>query len=294
MKFHTLTRRAAAAGAASALVAGALVGATGSAAQATPITNTYTCEGTSGPFPVTLQSDAPGIEAFPSISAGFNVPAGLLTLTNTFTIPSAVITTAAGLGITELSSPNFAGRVGSTRIPVDGVSADLADATDIGGGLHTFTTGGTNRAFEIPAAGAYDVLSPSAFRIDAKNVTGATVISIPCTLATGTSAGSYHSLQVTKNTSTTVAKAPTKAVPKGKAAAVAVTVKAPNQRPTGTVVLKKGTKTLAKGTLNKKGKAVIKVKKGLKVGKNKLVALYKGDGYTKPSKSKAVTVKVKR
>ena len=59
MKFNNLTRRAAAAGALTALAASGLVAVTSGAADAAPITNTYTCATPSfGDQEVTLDSDA--------------------------------------------------------------------------------------------------------------------------------------------------------------------------------------------------------------------------------------------
>ena len=66
---------------------------------------------------------------------------------------------------------------------------------------------------------------------------------------------------------------------------------ADNKTPTGTVILKKGSRTLDKGKL-KKGAAVLSTK-ALGVGKNKLTVVYKGDSYTNGSKD-TVTVKVVR
>ncbi len=99
MKFNTLSRRTAAAGAASALVAGALVGATTTAAQAAPIQNTYSCQGTSGPFPVVLDSDIPTSGDFDAHGHHGRLRRARRTLEvlNTFTVPSAVITHHGGL-----------------------------------------------------------------------------------------------------------------------------------------------------------------------------------------------------
>src|SRR5688500_9396618 len=112
MKFTTLSRRTAAAGAASALVAGALVGATTTAAQAAPIMNEYTCQGTSA-FPVWLNSNLADIDGFDSVPAGFDVPAAFLPsgVTNTLTVPEEVITKMKEFTITRLDSPDFAGSI---------------------------------------------------------------------------------------------------------------------------------------------------------------------------------------
>lgn len=291
MKFTTLTRRTTAAGAASALVAGALVGATASTAQAAPIQNTYSCEGTSGPFPLVLDSDIPGIVSFPTVPAGFDVPAGALDVFNTVTVPSAVITTMQGFGITRLESTNFAGSIGTNSVAVEGVSATTASATDNGDGTHSFDANGANGAFETPAAGGYEVLGPVAFTIDAYNDgSEMPVLSVPCTLVGDNH--SYQAIDVIKNASTATATAVNSPVKRGEVAKVKVKVAAPNETPTGKVLLKKGTRTLTKGSLNNRGIVVLKTK-ALKVGRNKLTTVYRGDGYTKPSKD-GVVVRVKR
>ncbi len=200
MKFTTLSRRTAAAGAASALVAGALVGATTTAAEAAPISNTYSCTGTSGPFPVTLDSDIPDLASFPTVPAGFDVPAGALAVSNTFTVPSAVITTMQGFGITRLESPDFAGNLGNRQVGVDGVEALVSSAVDNTDGTHSFDADGSNAAFSVPAADTYDVLGPTDFVIEAYNDSSTSpVLTVPCTL-TGTN-GSYQSIDVFKNDS---------------------------------------------------------------------------------------------
>jgi hypothetical protein len=296
MKFHTLSRRAAAAGAASALVAGAMVGITSTAAQAAPVTNTYTCQGTS-PFPVTMSGGSATLDALPGAQAGMDVPANLLQdLELTFTVPDEVLGLMATLGIDRVDVPDFTASMGTRTIPVDNLGGAVEDMIDNGNGSHSFVALGMNKPFEVPAAGIYDVLSPRTFTIDAYQAGATTpVISVPCSIQSGTTPGVWREdLPIAKNDSTTKATAPKKAVKKGKAAAISVKVAAANETPSGKVVLKKGKKAIASGKLNAKGAVVLKVKKGLKVGKNKLVAFYNGDGYTNKSKSKAVTVKVKR
>ena len=304
MKFTTLSRRTAAAGAASALVAGALVGATTTAAQATPVTNTYTCsQALLGEFPVFLTSDAPGIEGIPGASAGFTVPPQLLSVTNTFTIPDAVYDGLVNANIENLTVPDFAGSLGSSEIPVEGVAVTVSGMVD--NGNNTWSTdstdadgdpvegGGLNASFETPAAGDYPVLSPEAFTIVA-DLNGSPV-PVACTIADGTTPGAYDdSIVITKNDSKTNATATNSPVKKGEVAKVKVKVVDPTntETPGGKVVLKKGTKTLDSGNLNAKGVVTLKFN-AKTVGKNKLKALYKGDGYTNKS-SDNVVVKVTR
>ena len=299
MKFTTLSRRTAAAGAASALVAGALVGATTTAAQAAPIQNTYTCTTPVGPQEVVLDSDAPGIEAIPSLPAGLTVPPQSLSVTNTFTISDSFHNTLASFGVENLAIPGFAGTLGSSNVPVDGVAVTVSgmtqnedgswstDSTDTDGDAVEGT--GVNASFDLPAAGTYPVLSPESFTIE--TTLGGNPLSVPCTINTGTEPGSYDSLTMVKNDSVTKATAVNSPVKKGDVAKVKVKVTAPNETPGGKVVLKKGSKTLDSGTLNNKGVVTLKFK-AKSVGANKLKAVYKGDGYTNKSND-AVTVKVK-
>ena len=300
MKFTTLSRRTAAAGAASALVAGALVGATTTAAQAAPVTNTYTCTTPVGPQEVVLDSDAPGIEGLPSLPAGLTVPPQSLSVTNKFTISDSFHDTLAGFGVENLAIPGFSGSVGDATVPVDGVAVTVSGMVDNGDGTwstdSTDTDGdpvegtGLNGTFETPAAGTYDVLSPSEFTIE--TTLGGNPVSVPCVLNAGTEPGSYDQLTFVKNDSTSKATAVNSPVKKGDTAKVKVKVSAPNEVPTGKVILKKGTQKLDSGTLNAKGVVTLKYT-AKAVGKNKLKAIYKGDGYTNKS-SDAVVVTVTR
>lgn len=293
MKFTTLSRRTAAAGAASALVAGALVGATTTAAQAAPVTNTYNCNNPAvGTFPVVLNSDAPGIEGIPGASAGFAVPAGLLTVTNQFTIPEQVYNTLSGFGIENLTFPDFAGTLGSSSIPVAGMAVTVSGMTNNGNGTYSSDPAegsGQNETFETPAAGDYPVLSPEAFTINA-DLNGSPV-PVACTLASGAPGAYDDSIVIAKNESATkvTSNSPVK---KGDVAKIKAKVSAANETPTGKVIFKKGTKKLGAVALNAKGIAILKTK-ALAVGKNKITTTYKGDGYTTGSKG-STTVKVTR
>lgn len=292
MNITTLSRRTAAAGVASALVAGALVGATSTAAQAAPIANQYLCTSPIGEFPVWLNSDAPMLDPIPQVSAGQAVPGGLLTVSNTFTVPQQVRDSLAGAGIEDLAFPDFAGEFGGVSIPVQGVTAKVSEMTDNGNGTWSVQASeGTNGAFETPAAGTYDVLSPDAFAIAA--TLGEGQIDVACTIAEGTTPESYKTLPVLKNASSVTATGPKKAPHKGDVAKIRVTINAANETPSGKVILKRGKKTVAKKNLNDKGKATLKTRK-LRVGKNKLRVIYKGDDYTEKSKSEKFVVKVKR
>jgi hypothetical protein len=293
MKFTTPARRLLAAGAVSALAAGTLVATTATTASAAPIANEYLCDASTD-FPLFLNSDIPIIAAVEAegISAGFDVPAEFLEVANTVTVPTAVLDTLSGIGITRVDAPGFAGSFGPRVVGVDGVGAEIASATDNENGTSSFQADGVNAAFQVPAAGTYDVVSPTTITLEAKNSSGTLITSVPCVLAEGETAGSYGTVEVFKNESTSNAKPTKRQFKKGTAAAVRVKVSAPNEIPTGKVLLKKGTKTLAKGNLNDNGVVVLKTK-ALRVGKTKLKTVYKGDGYTKPS-TDTVVVKVVR
>jgi hypothetical protein len=296
MTFSTFSKRLAATGAASALAAGALVGATSTSAIAAPISNSYTCsnEGLGlGPWTVGLESDAPGIEGFPEIGAGFDVPPTLLTLENTFTIPESAHTTLTGSGVEDISFPDFAGKFGASSIPVNGMTAKVSEMADNGNGTYSFDSNGENGAFEVPRAGTHQVLSPAAFQMSA-SVPGIGNVPVNCTLAEGTSAGSYATIESVKNKSATAAKATKKAFKKGTAVKIRVVVtdKVDYQAPEGKVQAKKGSAKPFTAKLNSEGVAVINLGKKLKPGKHKFTVSF-GSGYYETSTDKVV-VKVVR
>lgn len=109
-------------------------------------------------------------------------------------------------------------------------------------------------------------------------------------VCTGTAAPtSVGSITVAANAATVRAKATSKKIKAGKTAKVKVTVSADNEVPTGKVVAMIGKKKVGKGTLNARGKTVLKIKaKKLKVGKNKIKFSYAGDDFTAAGKSKVV------
>ena len=248
MKFSSMSKRFAATGAATALAAGALVGLTGSAATAAPVTTTYTCEYAAlglGPWTVTVDSEAPGIEGFPSIAAGFDAPGGLLTITNHFTIPSDARAALQGASVEDIAFPDYAGGFGTNEVLVEGMTAKVSTMTDNGDGTYSFDSNGLNAPFSTPAAGTYDITTPDAFNMVA-TVPGIGDVSVPCTLAEGTEVASYHTIEVTKNVSTAKGVPVKSTLKVGKVAKMKVTVKADNETPGGKVLVKEGSKTLGK------------------------------------------------
>lgn len=280
--------------AATALAAAALVGLTSTTASATPVTNSYVCQNADvpgvGPWTVSLLSDAPILNGFPQIGAGTDVGAGLVELTNTFTIPQAAHDTLVAYGVEDLSFPDFAGTFGDATVDVLGMTAKVSEMTENGDGSWSFDSPGANAAFEVPAAGVYDVLSPAAFTLAA--TVGANQVPVTCTLTPDTSAGSYATIEVVKNASTASGKPVARTLKTTKVAKMKVTVDtAGAQIATGKVIVKEGTQKLGSATLNDLGKATVAMGK-LSKGKHKVKVIYKGDGYTLGDKSDPIVFMV--
>ena len=295
MKFTTPARRVLAAGAVSALAAGALVTTTATSASATAVTDQeYTCQGSSQ-FAVFVDASSATLDVLPGAPAGWDVVAGALSdIEMTFTVPDSILPTLGQLEVDHVEVPNYAVNLGPSAVLVTGLEADTADLEDNGDGTHSFSVTAMNAAFEVPEAGIYDIDNAGGFAIDLySNGTKLEGFSPICVLAEGTTAQSFRTdFPVAKNDSTSNAKPTKRQFQKGKAASVRVKVSAENEVPTGKVLLKKKSKTLAKGTLNDNGVVVLKTK-ALPVGKTKLKTVYKGDAYTNKS-TDTVTVKVVR
>lgn len=283
MKFNTLTRRAAAAGGATALAAGALVGLTATSASAAPVTVQYTCPTAVGDLPVTLSTDVPalsGLAATP-FPAGFSVPAGAVTggVTNHFTISDATKQALDGVGTTNIDFTSFAGQLGTSALPANLPDVANTDLTQNPDTSWSFDADGPNLAFNMPAAGTYDVLAPAEIDFTATTALGA----VPVVCTSDSAPGSYGAqITVVKNNS--VLKASSNSpVKHGAKAVLKAKVTAPNHKPTGKVTFKDGTKKLGTVKLNAKGLAVLKTK--LSKGKHTIKMSYGGDGYTNKSKA---------
>jgi len=305
---HTASRRLGAVAAAGALGAGALVALATPAAQAATAATTYTCTFPSlgaRDIPVSITATLP-----PAANAGLDAPAIPVLLS--VTLPGDVVDAARGLfGATtiggfsndmvatldELSSSDTAdlplqnARFPQTTVPTTPNTALKLDTPN------PLTTPGAVPAstvpVNLPGAGTYDVVVPSAFKFTATKQGDVTMLAdVPCTFKAG-SPSSLGSVILAENESTTVAT-PTKAVTKlGQKTKLAVVVEADNEVPTGKVKVMKGAKVLGKGTLNAKGKVKVTLKKALPAGKTKLKVLYPGDDYTAKSKDKKVVVRVR-
>jgi hypothetical protein len=292
MKSITPARRILAAGAVSALAAGALVTTTATTASAAPGSNVYSCTTSAGPQDVTVDVDVPLIGAVTQLNAGQPVDPSVLPVTieanMTFTISNNFKALLGSLGVQEMEVPAYAADFGNSSIPVDAFAASVTDMTQNEDTTWSVDVTTPVVAFKAPAAGQdVPVETPAVFGIVAQ--IGGAPANVTCTRSDA--ADVLTTIDVVKTDSTTTAKSAKRSFKKGDAAKVEVAVSGAYQKPGGTVILKKGTKTLDKGKL-KRGKAVLSTK-ALKVGKNKLTVIYKGNGYYKGSKD-AVTVKVVR
>lgn len=102
-------------------------------------------------------------------------------------------------------------------------------------------------------------------------------------------------VKVVKATPRVKVKAPKK-VKRGKTATVKVTVTAPGVKPGGKVRVNISGAEPKTATLDRKGRAVVKIKlgKNTKPGKKKVAVTYSGDDYVAKAKAKAATISVTR
>lgn len=258
MKLRTITAHAAGAGAVTALIAGGLVVATGTTAQAAEVTGTYACSALGNPvgdFPLAIS--VPLLP--PSAPAGMTIDP-LLGVEAHLTVPSALLQVASIDGGTV---DDFAMTLGSVAI---GAPLTVTDITDNGDGTSTVNATGINETFTTPKAGTYDVKLPGEFTFSSTSQ-GNPGAQVACSTA---DPATLSSVTLSKQASEMTVKA----VKRHK---VKVTVTNEYSTPTGKVVAKVGKKTFSE-KLNSKGKTVFTFPKALK-GK-KAVFSYKGDGYT--------------
>lgn len=276
MKLRSLTTRAAIAGATTALMAGGLVAATGTAANAVDDTTGYTCTTPIGAETWDLTISTPVIPA--TATAGQSFPGGLLSLTATLQIPSPTGAALASYGVDHADANDYAVGIGSSSIGAPIAFDEVVVNED---GSATANGAAANEPFSLPKAGTYKAQLPSDFTLETEVDLGAgpVPVSIPCT---SDAPGDLGSVEVTKGESATAAKA-------GKKHKVTVTVDRPldDVTPAGKVTTKIGKKSYTE-TL-KKGKATFTFPKSAK-GK-KVVFTYKGDGYTAGSNSPKTTIK---
>jgi hypothetical protein len=266
MNLRKITTRAAIAGATTALAAGALVGATGTAANAATVSNVYTCTVAGSAFDttVTVSGELP----VPQYWAGAAVPPGLLPITVTATVDPGTAGLLSVVGVTHARSDDFALPMVDSSVPVP-VEGDFVTE----GGNTTWEAEGVNEAFTTPDPGTASALMPSAFTLTAEATSGD--IPVPCTLKEGETAAAVATIDLLRQSSATAAPAVKAKV--GKKAKLNVSVTSTSMSGPvagGKVVVKEGKKTLGSATL-KNGKAKVNLGK-LKKGKHKLTVTYSG------------------
>ena len=306
--FNTASRRLGAVAAAGALGAGALVAMAAPAATAATASTAYTCTFPSlgaRDIPVSITATLPA-----AANAGLDAPAIPVLLS--VTLPGDIVDAAKGLfGATtiggfsndmvatldELSSSDGASLpLQNVRFPQTPVPATNNTPITLNTPNPLTTPGAVPAStvpVNLPGAGTYDIVVPSAFKFTATKQGDAVMLAdVPCALKAGAPA-SLGSIALAKNESTTEAKPARRITPLGVKTKVKVVVEAANEVPTGRVKVMLGTKTLGKGVLNAKGKAKVTLKKALPAGRTKVKVLYLGDDYTEKSKDKKVIIRVR-
>lgn len=286
MKLRTITSRAAAAGATTALAAGALVGVTTTSAVAAEVTNTYTCVNSLFEISFDQTMTVSGELPVPQYWAGAAVPAGLLNLTVSAPVDPTVAGMLGGYGVTSARSDDYTIALGTGTVPVP-ISGDFVTEE----GATTWEAAGSNEEFTTPNPGQTDGNLPQTFTLTAES--GA-VGDVPfvCTLKEGETAQTLASLMLLRQQSETVAKNVT--AKKGKKVTVNATVSSTSlSQPvmSGKVTAVKGKKVLGSGQV-KNGKAKLNLGK-LPVGKHKVTVTYAGIPSVAGSSDK-ITVTVKK
>ena len=291
MTFSTVSKRLAATGAASALAAGALVGATATAAEAATATGPDDCVGTTGPLgTMPLTVTVPELDFFTApLPAGTPVPPSTLSALATLEVPAAVAALLQTFNVDGGTVEDFAVTVGgmpaTAPLTIDSITPNLET-----GGVDMAASGG-NELFSLPAAGTHDILLPTSFTFVPSSGGVALPLEADCSTDAPASLGTITTI---KNDSTTTAKPTKRAFEKGTAAKIRakVTDEVDFLAPTGKVKAIKGGKTVATGTLNDNGVAVINLGRKLRVGKHGSTVKY-GSGYYETS-TDSVVVKVVR
>jgi hypothetical protein len=305
---HTASRRLGAVAAAGALTAGALVALAAPTATAATASTTYTCT-----FPSLGARDIPvSITATLPAAANAGLDAPSIPVLLGVTLPGDVVDAARGLfqattiggfsndmvaTLDELSSSDVADLpLQNARFPQTAVPTTPNTPLTLNTPNPLTTPGAVPAStvpVNLPGAGTYDIVVPSAFKFTATKQGDVTMLAdVPCALKPG-SPSSLGSIILAENESTTEATPTKKVTPLGKKTKLKVVVEAANEVPTGKVKVMKGKKTLGKGVLNAKGKVKVTLKKALPAGKTKVKVLYLGDDYTEKSKDKKVVIKVR-
>lgn len=288
MNLRRISARVAVAGATTALAAGALVGATGVAANAATVTNTYTCSLPnvySGDFDLTVTGEIP----VPQYWAGADVPPNLINVTASATVPADAAGLLGAAGVTGAKASDFAFALGSGSVPVP-----LEGDFQTSGGTTTWEATGSNTAFTTPNPGSYDAVMPSAFTMTTQQ--GDTdSVSLGCALKEGTTPQAITEGFVLLQQSSAMTAPKSATAKASKTAKVTVNLKSSSL---GTaikgakVVAKEGSKTLGSAKTDKKGNATISLGK-LKAGKHKVTFSYAGTKSMKASSAKTTVTSTK-
>jgi hypothetical protein len=284
MNLRLIIARTAVAGVTTALAAGALVGVTGTAANAETGTANYLCTNgfTTDVLPLSLSASG-DLSGFPPFATGFAVPANTVPIQLGITLSEPVVQGLKAKGITQVGahSINLAFPFGSGKVPI--TEFDIPQTALPDTGAKTMNADISNAAFKLPNAGKdLAIKMPAAFTL-----TNLIPVPLDCTV-TGEQQ-TITTYTVTKQDAAVSGKAPAK-VRKNQAFSIKVTVVG-NKPANGKVVAKDGRKIIGTGTA-KAGKATIKVAKGLsRLGNHNIVLAYAGDSQTNAAKG-GVLVKV--
>jgi Family of unknown function (DUF6801) len=292
MNVSRMGRRLATAGVATALAAGAMVGASSTAANAVTGSANYTCATALGPvsLPVSVGGELPA-----TALSGWSVPADIVPVSATTTLPATMVGALGSvLHLTEIggSMPDFAMLLSNasgdtTAVPIDNLAAPLTAIPAIPADLPLQATGAIGN-FVTPAAGTYDIKLPQSFNMQPVTAEGAPQLpAFPCTLDEGQNPV-VGSIALSKQESTT-----TGAVKKTSAGykATAKVVRQLGDAGLGKVVAKVDGKKVGAKALSNKGTVTFALSK-LKKGAHTLKLAYKGDSSTKAS-AVSVPFKVK-
>lgn len=286
MNLRKITSRVAVAGATTALAAGALVGITGTAANAAEGTNTYTCSlGAlySGDFVLTASVEVP----VPRYYAGAAVPAGIIPVSVSAVVPADGAALMGTVGITGARSDDFGFSLGTGSVP-----APISGAFAAEGGTTTWEATGANGDFTTGNPGLVDGFLPDAFTITPTMADGSDFSNdLSCVLKDAEAAEVVSDFALDQQSSATTAPK-TLTAKKNKAVSLSVSVSSTSMGGPvpGKVTVKEGKKTLGSATL-KNGKAKVNLGK-LKKGKHKVTVTYAGTTAVKGSSAKTtITVK---
>ncbi|WP_395693728.1 DUF6801 domain-containing protein [Nocardioides sp.] len=289
MNLRRISVRTAIAGASTALVAGALVGATGvSANAADPVSNTYTCANPlGGTFDVPLEVTSNPGTTYP---AGVLVPAKAISATAVAHLDAGTTALLNGFSVTKARADDFAFKMGSKSAGVP-LAGDVTQDPDSNPATATWNATGKSKAFVTGAPGSVDVMMPGALTFTAQDVPGFGDVPLACELKADTTASKVGTVTLTRQGSKLTVKPVTAKVgkPSKMPVTVASTVKG-DLVASGKVSAKIGKKSYS-GTV-KNGKATIALPKMTKAGRYNVTVSYVATPSVKGSSVKTtLTVK---